>query len=72
MTISNVKPPLQLTLKPERQENDPEGKSSRFSGTHEALGTEMDFKGEISGKVGDKPYAGSFDEKDHDHKDHKK
>jgi hypothetical protein len=70
VTISNVKPPVQITLKADRQENDPEGKSSRFSGTHDALVTEMDFKGTISGKVGDKVYSGDFDEKDHEHKDH--
>ncbi len=33
----------------------------------------MEFKGEISGKVGDTPYTGSFEEKEHkDHKHEKK
>ena len=68
LTILNVKPPLVLTLKAEPEESDPKGSSSRFSGTDEKLGVEMDFQGEISGKVGNTPYSGKFKEKDHDHK----
>jgi hypothetical protein len=68
LTITNVKPPVQITLKAEPQEGDPQGKASRFSGKHDQIGVEMDFKGEISGKIADKPYSGTFDEKDHDHK----
>jgi hypothetical protein len=65
VSLANVKPPAVITLKADPQEDDPKGKSSRFSGTHDALGKEMEFEGEISGKVGDKPYAAEFKEEGH-------
>ncbi|MBX9681449.1 MAG: hypothetical protein K2X38_22060 [Gemmataceae bacterium] len=70
LSLSNVKPPVQVTLKAAPQADDPKGQASRFTGTHDQLAKEMEFEGEISGKVGDTPYAGKFKEKDHD--DHKK
>jgi hypothetical protein len=72
LTISNVEPPLNITLTADPQEKDPKGKSSRFSGTHDVLAKEMEFKGTISGKVGGTPYSGKFEEKPHDHKKEKK
>jgi hypothetical protein len=73
LSLTNVKPPLQVTLKAEPQEGDPKGQASRFVGTHDALGKEMDFEGEISGKVGETPYSGTFKEKaEHEHKHDKK
>jgi hypothetical protein len=69
LTITNVKPVAQITLKADPDKDDPKGSSSRFVGTHDKLGTKMDFTGEISGKVGNTPYAGTFEK--HDHKDHK-
>lgn len=71
VTITSVKPPVQITLKADPQKDDPKGKSSRFVGEHEKLGEDVPFRGEISGKVGTKPYSGKFVEKEHDHKDHK-
>ena len=73
LVIKNVQPPANITLKADPQKDDPKGKSSRFVGTHDALAKEMEFKGEISGKVGAKAYAGDFEEKAHkDHKHDKK
>jgi hypothetical protein len=71
LTLTSFTPPVQVSLKAAPQEGDPAGTASRFTGTHEKLGQEMDFKGEISGHIGDKHYTGDFDEKGHDHKHHK-
>ena len=72
LTLSNVKPAVQITLKADPDKGDPKGSSSRFIGMHEKLGVEMDFTGQISAKVGDRAFTGDFDEKAHDHKhDHK-
>ncbi|MCI0643028.1 MAG: hypothetical protein L0Y72_06850 [Gemmataceae bacterium] len=68
LTIENVKPKVTVQLKADPDAGDPKGKSSRFTGTHDALAKEMEFKGEISGTVGKTPYAGTFDEKPHKHK----
>jgi hypothetical protein len=67
VTITNVKPSIQITLKADPDKGDPKGSSSRFVGTHDKLATEMNFTGEISGKVGTTPYAGTFEEKEHKH-----
>jgi hypothetical protein len=67
LTLTNVKPPVRMALKAEPQEGDPKGQASRFTGTQEELGQKMEFKGEISGTVAGTPYAGTFEEKDHDH-----
>ncbi|MBI3410419.1 MAG: hypothetical protein HY040_18935 [Planctomycetes bacterium] len=73
LTLTNVKPTVQITLKADPDKGDPKGSSSRFVGVHETLGVEMDFKGQISAKFGDRPpYSGDFDEKAHDHKHDKK
>jgi hypothetical protein len=70
LTITTFTPPVQITLKADPQAGDPKGSASRFTGTHDKLAEEKEFKGEISGKVGDTPYSGKFEEKEHDH-DHK-
>lgn len=70
MTITNAgSEPITLKLQADPQENDPEGKSSRFTGTHKILAKEKEFKGFLRGKVGDMPpYEGKFDEsKRHKH-----
>lgn len=72
LTISNLKPPIQVILKSDPQKDDSKGRSSRFTGTHEKLATVMEFKGEISGTVDGTPYAGTFAEESHDHKHEKK
>jgi hypothetical protein len=71
LTISNVTPPATITLKADPQKDDPKGKASRFSGTHDSLGEEKAFKGTIQGKIGDKPYEDDFEEKAHDPRDRK-
>lgn len=74
LTLTNVEPKATVLLKADPEPGDPKGKSSRFVGTSEPLGKEMEFKGEITGKVGDTPYTWKFEEKDehHDHKHEKK
>ncbi|MCI0456225.1 MAG: hypothetical protein L0Z62_04495 [Gemmataceae bacterium] len=72
LTLTNVTPPVDVTLKADPQKTDPEGKSSRYVGTHQILAKEMEFKGTISGKVGDTPYSGKFEEKEHPHEKDKK
>jgi hypothetical protein len=69
LTLTHVKTPVVIALKAQPDASDPPGKSSRFVAAHDVLGDKIEFKGEISGKVGDKPYSGEFVEKDdHDHK----
>lgn len=71
LTLTNVKPKVQIELKPDPQEGDPKGKASRFRGSHETLGTVMEFRGEISATFGGTPYTGTFREEPHKH-EHKK
>jgi ABC-type Fe3+-hydroxamate transport system substrate-binding protein len=61
------KPATQVTLTPTPQDSDPQGKSSRFVGKHENLGTVMEYEGSISGVVNGTPYSGNFKEVAHDH-----
>ena len=72
LSLTNFKPSVQITLKADPDKGDPKGSSSRFVGTHEKLGEKMEFKGEISGKVGDTPYTGKFEEEHKGHKHEKK
>jgi hypothetical protein len=66
LSITNVTPPFTLTLKHDPKKSDTKGIA--FVGTHDALGKEMEFKGNISGKIGDKPqYNGDFKEEPHTH-----
>lgn len=67
LVVKNVTPPATITLKAAPEKDDPAGSSSRFAGTHDALGKVMEFQGEVSGKVGDTPYSGEFKEKAHKH-----
>ena len=61
------KPATQVTLTTAPQDSDPQGKSSRFVGKHENLGTVMEYEGSISGVVNGTPYSGNFKEVAHDH-----
>ena len=61
-------PPVTVKLTPKPDAGDPAGQSSRFTGTHEALGKEQEFEGTVSGVVNGKPYSGDFKEEPHDHK----
>jgi hypothetical protein len=60
-------PATQVTLAPAPQDGDSSGKSSRFVGKHENLGTVMEYEGSISGVVNGTPYSGNFKEVAHDH-----
>lgn len=67
ITLAIKDPELTITLTASPQEDDPEGKSSRFVGTHESLATVREYEGTISGVVDGTPYSGSFKEEAHDH-----
>ncbi|HEV3203594.1 MAG TPA: hypothetical protein VGY77_04390 [Gemmataceae bacterium] len=60
LIVTSEKPPVEIQLKPDPQEDDPKGKASRFTGSHAVLGNE-DLKGAISGKVAGKAYKDEFD-----------
>jgi hypothetical protein len=62
LKVSNLRPILNLTLKADPQKSDPEGKSSRFVGTHEQLGSGEKLKGEFSVKIAGKDYNNTFNE----------
>lgn len=68
LTLTNVKPSVQVALKAEPQKDDPAGKASCYAGSHEAFGKEMDFQGEIRVLINGEPHEGEFNEKEHDHK----
>lgn len=62
-------PPVAVKLTASPQSGDPEGKSSRFVGTHDAFGVEKEFEGSIVATVDGAQRAGDFKEKDeHGHK----
>lgn len=58
-------PKLQVDLTPSPQDGDPEGKSSRFVGTHDGLGTVKEYEGTLSAAIDGTPYAGNFSEEAH-------
>jgi hypothetical protein len=60
-------PELQTDLFPVPLDGEPEGKSSRFVGTHDGLATVMEYEGIISAEVDGTPYAGNFKEEAHGH-----
>lgn len=61
--VLNLKAPVaQIKLKAEPQEKDKEGKSSRFSAVDDRFGKAEKLRGEVSGFIGTKQYAGDFDE----------
>ncbi len=60
-------PEFQVELKAKPLEGEPEGRSSRFVGTHDSLGIVKEFQGTISGEVDGTPYFGKFQEEPHTH-----
>lgn len=58
-------PPVTIKLAAKPEAGDPAGRSSRFVGTHAALHVERELAGSVAGKVGGKPYSGTFQEKPH-------
>jgi hypothetical protein len=63
--LSIKDPEMQVTLQASPQEGDPDGKSSRFIGTHEKLGVVQEYAGTMTGVVGGTPYSGDFKEEAH-------
>lgn len=65
--LSIVDPEMVVTLAAAPQDDDPEGKASRFIGTHEKLGVVQEYEGTMTGVIDGTPYSGDFKEEAHDH-----
>jgi hypothetical protein len=65
LLLTIKKPQLQMDLLPVPLENETDGKSSRFVGTHDGLATVMEYEGIMSAEVDGTPYAGNFKEEAH-------
>ena len=63
-------PEIQVTLQALPQDGEPEGKSSRFVGTHEKLGVVQEYTGTMTGVVDGTPYSGDFIEEAHGNHHH--
>lgn len=63
--LSIKDPEMLVTLQASPQEGDPQGKSSRFIGTHEKLGVVQEYAGTMTGVVDGTPYSGDFKEEAH-------
>jgi hypothetical protein len=61
---------MQVVLNADPQEGDPEGKSSRYVGTHEKLGVVQEYAGTMTGVVDGTPYSGDFKEEPHGEHEH--
>ncbi len=61
-------PEMLVTLDAAPQGRDPEGQSSRFTGTHEKLSVVQEYAGTVTGVIDGTPYSGDFQE--HPHGDH--
>lgn len=67
LLLSIKNPQLQTDLMPVPLDDESDGKSSRFVGTHDGLATVMEYEGTISAEVDGTPYAGNFKEEAHGH-----
>lgn len=65
--LNIVDPEMMVTLNASPEENDPDGKASRFIGTHEKLGVVQEYEGSMTGLIDGTPYTGDFKEEAHDH-----
>jgi hypothetical protein len=63
--LSITDPMMQVKLEPSPQEGDPEGKASRFVGTHENLGVVQEYAGTMTAVIDGVPYSGDFAEEAH-------
>ncbi|PAY16875.1 hypothetical protein CKO51_24360 [Rhodopirellula sp. SM50] len=63
--LNIVDPELTVTLNPSPEESDPDGKASRFIGTHEKLGVVQEYEGSMTGVIDGTPYTGDFKEEAH-------
>lgn len=68
--LSISDPQMQVTLDADPLESDPEGKASRFVGTHEKLGVVQEYAGTVTGVVDGTPYTGEFEEVAHGDHEH--
>ena len=68
--LSITSPEMQVVLNAEPQEGDPDGKSSRFVGTHEKLGVVQEYAGTMTGVIDGIPYSGDFKEEPHGDHEH--
>ncbi|MFN3150208.1 hypothetical protein [Bremerella sp.] len=68
--LSITDPEMQVVLNADPQEGDPEGKSSRYVGTHEKLGVVQEYAGTMTGVVDGTPYSGDFKEEPHGDHEH--
>ncbi|MEL6106378.1 MAG: hypothetical protein AAFU85_10090 [Planctomycetota bacterium] len=60
--LSLQAPSVQVELIAVPQDDDPEGKSSRFVGTHEQLSIVQEYSGTLTGVIDGTPYSGNFAE----------
>jgi hypothetical protein len=65
--LSIVDPEMSVTLHAEPEESDPQGRASRFIGTHDNLGVVQEYEGTMTGVIDGTPYSGEFKEEAHDH-----
>jgi len=63
--LSITDPRMQVNLQAQPQKEDPDGKSSRFVGTHEKLAVVQEYAGTLTGLVDGTPYSGDFQEEPH-------
>lgn len=65
--LNIVEPEMTVTLNAAPEASDPDGKASRFIGTHEKLGVVQEYEGSMTGVIDGTPYSGDFKEEAHDH-----
>lgn len=65
--LNIVDPEMTVTLNASPEKTDPDGKASRFIGTHEKLGVVQEYEGSMTGVIDGTPYSGDFKEEAHDH-----
>ncbi|HMO37225.1 MAG TPA: hypothetical protein PKA06_14400 [Gemmatales bacterium] len=65
LELSIKNPAFTVELKPQPDTGDKDGKSSRFTATHENFAREQEFAGTLAGLVEGKPASGEFEEKAH-------
>lgn len=68
--LSIKDPQIQIVLTPSPQDGDPQGKASRFVGSHESLGIVREFAGTMTAVIDGTPYSGDFNEADHGDHNH--
>jgi len=67
ITLTIKEPAMTVSLTASPLDSEVMGGASRFVGTHEGLGTVMEYEGSISGVVEETPYSGNFKEEPHGH-----